>query len=152
MSNIFPCAIVREIRNWKNGKGADVILHDAQGEYYYNGKLDINVNGHYDLEIIDGERKGTYEIINAKPFILNQATSQPPPFPPNVPPGKRMVQMDYDSFKTMMDTKTALDMVRIKALDMAVKIYDAMNATDSDHMAAAHKVVEIAKLLEGYLI
>ena len=152
MTDVFPCAVVREIRSWKNGKGADVILHDAQGEYYYNGSMDIKVGGHYDLEVVNGEKQGTYEIVGAKLAVLNPTAPPAPPFPPNVPAGQRMVSMDYNSFKSMMDSKASIDMSRFRALDAAVKVYDAMHTVNEDHVGAAHRVVEIARILEGYLI
>lgn len=155
----FVEGCVYEIKNWTDGKGADVVLHDDDGKYYYEGGMKVPVGRACKFEVKDGEgeNSGKQLILSCNELQTNPKMPPLPEPPPGndqqpVPPQLQMVQMGYPQFKDLMDKRSSLDRSRLVALEAAVKVYDAMGKLEKDHKAAASEVIEIAKQLEGYLL
>jgi len=146
--------VIKEVRNWSNGKGADVILDQDPAEYFYNGKVGVEPGQSMILEVVQGDGK-KYEILNAEKMQANPAIPMPKPPPqlniPGQPPGQPMIQMPMDQFQAVIENKAKVATVRAKSLENACKVYAAMGDWDKDPKAAADKVVQIARILEGYL-
>lgn len=145
--------VVREIRTWVNGSGADVLLQDSDQDLYYHGKMDIVPGQIYRFEVKEGEgeRAKMFEILNAVVPSMNPELPKPQ-LPPQRPGMKSYVQIPYDQFMQVISSKSGLDEVKAKCLTAAVSIYAAMGKFEKDPKAAAHDVVMIAHVLEGYWV
>jgi len=152
---------VREIRNWIDGKGADVVLDQDPTKYFFNGKMPIIPGPVYQFEVVDGEgeQMGKKEIISAKRprenRVLPPLDGQGPPQPgqelPMPPPGMKMIQLPMSDFNALTRQNVLATETRFRSLDAAVKTYAAMSKAEKDPEAAARDVIKIAMELDGYL-
>jgi len=146
--------VAKEVRQWLNGKGADVYLNQDKTTYYYEGKVDIPLGKAIEMEVTDGEGENSKkkQILSCRQPQMNPAQPPKMPLPPGMPPpAKKMIQLPYDDFTAMMSKRLAISEVRIRSLEAAVKIYAAMPRMDKDPKYAADVVVTIAKVLAGHL-
>ncbi len=153
---------VTEIRNWTDGTGADVILHQDPTRYFFHGKMPIVPGPVYQFEVIDGEgeHQGEKEIISARRPRENRVpsslTGQGPPKPgqvqPQPPPGMKMIQLPMADFNALTRQAVLASESKFRSLDAAVKTYTAMSKTEKDPKAAVQEVVLIATELEGFLV
>ncbi len=144
---------IDEIRNWTNGKGADVILNQDPITYYYEGKMDIPIGRACRLEVKEGEGEHSKkkEILDCKVLVENRAGGFPNPPPPQKQ-GPRMIQLPMQDFQAMMAQRLSLSECKVRSIEAAVNIYAAMAKVEKDPKAAAQEVVVIAKMLEGYFL
>jgi len=147
--------VVHKINNWKDGKGADVELHNEEGKYFYYGSMDIpiGVSCRFEVQDGEGEQKGKWEILNVTPLKTNPVIPnniKQNMQPPSLPVGPQMVKMPFDKFQEMYDKGTKATLRRT-SLEIAAGIYDSMNKVEKDPKAAAETVILIARILEGYL-
>ena len=145
---------IHRIESWSNGKGLDVYLHEDEKKYFCQGQMDIkkHLGKACSFEIIDGtgDRKGQCEILSCKPLIANPEI-EPPKVPVNAQ-GVKMIQLPWEQFQEAISNKNYLQQSKKEALMRAVATYDAMHDIERSPVAAAHKVIEIATLFEGYLV
>ncbi len=151
---------VRSLSHWKAGHGADVTLDQDEGvKYYYHGVMNMPVGPSLRFEVKDGDGKfaGMKEIIDFQKLQVNPAQTvieqpnlaEPQLLEENL--GKRMIKMPFDEFQYMIKNKAAISECKGRGLDAAIKTYAAMNKKEIDPIAAAHEIIKVAKLYEGYL-
>ena len=142
---------IAEVQMWADGRGCDVKVADEPKEKYYFMGKDFPKAGAVKLMVRDGagDRKGWYEIIDWQPIRVN------PEYPKSleaiVQPGGQVL-MPLDKLREIMSLKSALKDSRIRALDLATKIYAAMDTKEKVPRRAADDVVEIAHIIEGFLV
>jgi len=145
---------VKEIIRWSDGKGADVKLGGDTAEYYYEGNMPIPP-GICKFEIIDGEGIHSKKkmIISVEQPKVNPAFGQStfPIPPPGAQSQVKMIQLPENDLQSLIRSRIGSQEYRIRALDAAATIYVNMQKFEKDPNAAAHEVLKIAKILEGYL-
>ena len=159
--------IPHEIRNWENGKGADVLLHMESETYFYYGNMKIPLGEACEIEVKRGEKdqKGKWEILHIQPIQSNPAIPMPkggvvmpPKGIPGVPTGPtgagqtqpQAVQMSYSKFEDLYSRGNEFQR-RSSSIEHAVRLFSALFRSERDPKAAAMDVLLMAEILKDWL-
>lgn len=141
-----------EYRTWKDGKGADVKFADQESgfDYFVTGHMDIPLGRDCRVEIAATDNPHKWEIITCDYNKTNPQLA-PPPMPINIPSAQRSISMPFGDFNDILRQRGIIPDARLKAIELAVKIYPTLYLGEKDPLAGCHTVIAMARVLESYL-
>ena len=125
----------------KEGENIIIELFDFPGKFICKKSLGIKVSCGYKLGIVDGDKKGEYEIVSVEQQIIKD-----PAFAPKGPPIQKvtMFKSDYSELVNLKHVR-----IRAECLNAGIKICD-ITLTERLPEKFMRKVLTIAKDLEPY--